>query len=51
MGKALPRPLRQVVLGGRNTETLKRLAFLAEARSEPLPGGADARGSSEVHRT
>jgi len=32
-GVAVPRPLRQVALGPRNRESLRRLAFLAEGRA------------------
>jgi hypothetical protein len=32
-GKFLPRPVRSVVIGPRNTETLRRLALLAERRA------------------
>lgn len=48
--RAIPAPARQVLLGGRNTESLKRLAFLAEEQGHPTPGGADARGASHLRR-
>jgi uncharacterized protein YndB with AHSA1/START domain len=34
-GKLLPSPARQPLLSWRNTETLRRLAFLAERRAQP----------------
>jgi uncharacterized protein YndB with AHSA1/START domain len=39
-GTLLPEPLRRVVLRVRNTETLKRLAFVAEGRRVSPPIGA-----------
>ena len=48
VAKAIPAKARQVVLGGRNTESLKRLAFLAEAHGSPTSGGADV-GASHLH--
>lgn len=47
-GRLVPAPVRQLVIGGRNTETLRRLAYLAEGRNDPSDGeGPDAgsRGS------
>lgn len=42
-GRLIPAPVRQVLIGGRNTETLRRLAYLAEARNDPSDGeGPDA---------
>jgi hypothetical protein len=42
-GKLVPRPLRQLAIGGRNTETLRRLAYIAEGRAHPADGpGPDA---------
>ena len=48
VARALPARVRQLLLGGRNTETLKRLAFLAEEQGRPTPGGAEARGRSRL---
>lgn len=39
-GTLMPRPLRQLAIGPRNVEALRRLAYLAEGRHrERLPGG------------
>ncbi len=46
-GKLMPRPARQVILGGRNTETLRRLAYIAEGRSHPDDGPGPSAGSTE----
>ncbi len=46
-GKLMPKPLRQVVIGGRNTETLRRLAYVAENRSAPDDGDGPEAGSRE----
>lgn len=42
----IPEPVRQVVLAGRNKETLRRLAYLAERRTEPDSSGGAAAGSA-----
>ena len=34
-GRLVPKPLRDVQLGWRNTETLRRLAFVVEGRQSP----------------
>jgi carbon monoxide dehydrogenase subunit G len=45
VARAVPLPVRQVVLGVRNRETLRRLAYLAEARPSPDSGEGPAAGS------
>jgi uncharacterized protein YndB with AHSA1/START domain len=46
-GRFVPKALRQPAIALRNTETLRRLAYMAEARTDPQVGdGADA-GSRE----
>ena len=39
--RALPKPLRQALMLKRNSETLRRLAFLAEGRSPRTPQRLD----------
>lgn len=51
VARVLPAPARQLLLGGRNTETLQRLAFLAEAQEHPAQGGPDGLGESHVRKT
>ncbi len=42
-GRLVPRAVRQVVIGARNAETLRRLAYIAEGRATPTEGpGPDA---------
>ena len=50
VGRFVPARARQVVLGARNTETLKRLAFLAEAHGDPGEPGGAVDGSTEKPR-
>ncbi|SFI58253.1 MULTISPECIES: SRPBCC family protein [Microbacterium] len=37
--RVIPKPIRDVLLHGRNTETLRRLAYLAEGRARSGVGG------------
>jgi uncharacterized protein YndB with AHSA1/START domain len=53
VAKLLPAPVRQLLMGGRNTETLQRLAFLAERNPLPVDddgSGVDGDGSHLRHR-
>ena len=53
VGKLVPAPVRQLLMGGRNTETLQRLAFLAERNPAPVDddgSGVDGDGSHLHHR-
>lgn len=52
VAKLVPAPVRQLLMGGRNTETLQRLAFLAERNPAPVDddgSGADGDGA-RLHR-
>ena len=56
-GRYIPKALRQPAIALRNTETLRRLAYMAEGRTDPRAGGGQApAGSTEslskskVHR-
>jgi uncharacterized protein YndB with AHSA1/START domain len=56
-GQYLPKMLRQPPIALRNTETLRRLAYMAEGRADPKGGGneadagsAESRAKSKVHR-
>lgn len=51
VARLLPAAARQVLLGGRNTETLQRLAFLAEAQEHPSQGNPEGLGGSHVRRS
>jgi uncharacterized protein YndB with AHSA1/START domain len=46
-GRLVPAPVRQVLIGGRNTETLRRLAYLAEGRNDPTDGAGPDAGTRE----
>lgn len=49
-GRYLPKLLRQAPIALRNTETLRRLAYMAEGRSDPQDGDEAPAGSSESLR-
>jgi len=55
-GSYLPKALRQPLIALRNTETLRRLAYMAEGRTDPRSSGGHAAGSagslhkSKIHR-
>jgi uncharacterized protein YndB with AHSA1/START domain len=55
-GTLVPKPVRQAVLAPRNQESLRRLAYIAERRSDPHSNGGPSAGSrdslhqSHVHR-
>ena len=46
-GRFVPKALRQPVIALRNTETLRRLAYLAEGRTDPNGGNQAPAGSAE----
>jgi uncharacterized protein YndB with AHSA1/START domain len=46
-GRYVPKALRQPVIALRNTETLRRLAYMAEGRSDPQDGHQAPAGSPE----
>jgi hypothetical protein len=46
-GRYVPKVLRQPVIALRNTETLRRLAYLAEGRADPRDGDQATAGSAE----
>jgi uncharacterized protein YndB with AHSA1/START domain len=52
-GRYVPTLLRQPAIALRNTETLRRLAYMAEGRSDPRSGGGQAAaGSAEsLHKS
>ena len=50
-GRAIPAPVRQLAIGPRNVETLRRLALIAEGRfrlqlEQALPGGSSGRSGA-----
>jgi uncharacterized protein YndB with AHSA1/START domain len=49
-GRFVPPPLRQPAIAARNTETLRRLAYMAERRSHPDDGSGPSAGSRESLR-
>jgi uncharacterized protein YndB with AHSA1/START domain len=46
-GRYLPQALRQPPIALRNTETLRRLAYMAERRTDPRAGGGHAAAGSQ----
>jgi uncharacterized protein YndB with AHSA1/START domain len=51
-GTLVPKPVRQLVTAARNKETLRRLAYIAEHRSDPDSGGTPSAGSTgSLHRS
>jgi hypothetical protein len=46
-GSYVPKALRQPLIALRNTETLRRLAYMAEGRSDPRNGGGRAAAGSK----
>ena len=51
-GRYLPKILRQAPIALRNTETLRRLAYMAEGRSDPQEGDEAPAGSAEsLHKS
>jgi hypothetical protein len=56
-GSYVPKVLRQPLIAVRNTETLRRLAYMAEGRDDPRAGGghaaagsAESLHESKIHR-
>lgn len=49
VGRLVPAPLRQLALGGRNTETLQRLAYLAERPAAPGDEGTGDEDRARLH--
>jgi len=51
-GRFVPKALRQPAIALRNTETLRRLAYVAEARTDPQAGlGAPAGSVESLHES
>ena len=51
-GRYIPKALRQPAIALRNTETLRRLAYMAEGRNDPQDGDDAPAGSSEsLHKS
>ena len=51
-GRFVPKALRQPAIALRNTETLRRLAYMAEGRNDPQDGDDAPAGSSEsLHKS
>ena len=52
-GSYVPKVLRQPLIALRNTETLRRLAYLAEGRTDPraVDGGAAAGSAESLHKS
>ena len=46
-GKLIPERVRQTAISARNTETLRRLGYIAEQRSQPDAGKGPTAGSRE----